>query len=334
MSVWLPLSFVAIIAGLLCAGLTSIVLGALSRCGVQQAIREDGPQSHLKKCKTPAMGGIAIIATISILCALLWFIGPLIAIPASWHIFLVAGIMLIYAFVGLKDDLAKISTGKSEGWKARYKIAVELIFAIIFMIILILYKADVIELWRTTFLWLWAPVGVFILVGGSNAVNLTDGLDGLAAGLSSIAAFAMGIILLIYGDTSMAVLCFAIAGAAAGFLWFNAHPAKIFMGDVGSLGLGAALAAVAVVSRIEVLFALVAAVFVWETLSVMLQVFYFRLTHGKRIFKMAPFHHHLELCGWAEPTVVLRLWLIGTLCAIFAIAIAATLNSPFLGGAL
>ncbi len=334
MSVWLPISIFAIFAGLFCAVLTAIVLRALSRRGVEQAIREDGPESHLKKGKTPAMGGIAIIATIAVFCVLIWYVGPFIAIPASWHMLMVAGIMLMYALVGLKDDLAKVSTGKSDGWKARYKIITELIFAVIFMTALVICKGDAFHYWRDSFQWLWAPFGVFILVGGSNAVNLTDGLDGLAAGLSSIAATAMGVILLITGDTSMAVLCFAIAGAAAGFLWLNAHPAKIFMGDVGSLGLGAALSAIAVVSRIELLFALVAAVFAWETLSVMIQVVYFRLTHGKRVFKMAPFHHHLELSGWAEPTVVLRLWLIGALCAVLAIAIAAALSMPFPGGLL
>jgi len=170
--------------------------------------------------------------------------------------------------------------------------------------------------------WLWIPFVMFVLVGGANAVNLTDGLDGLAAGLSCIAGLAMAVILALLQDYQMSLAAAAVAGAAAGFLWLNAHPARIFMGDIGSLGLGAALSAIAIAAGIEVLFAIIAAVFVWETLSVIIQVAYFKRTKGKRVFKMSPFHHHLELSGWAEPTVVIRLWLVGAVCALAAITIA------------
>jgi len=294
---------------------TAVALRHLRARGVKQAVRDDGPETHLDKSATPTMGGIAIIPTIV-------FLGLLFAYNAGLlgpRMYLVIAATVAYAVVGLIDDTTKARADKPTGWRARYKIATELLLAVLFVAALIHISSETDWQWHTGLLWLWAPLAVFVLVGGSNSVNLTDGLDGLAAGLSCICGIAMAIILLLYGDHEMALGASVVAGAAAGFLWFNIHPARIFMGDIGSLGLGAALSAIAIAAKIELLFALIAAVFVWETLSVIIQVAYFKRTGGKRVFKMAPFHHHLELCGWAEPTVVVRLWLVGGICALIAI---------------
>jgi phospho-N-acetylmuramoyl-pentapeptide-transferase len=311
------LCIVLLAAGLFSAVATAFVLCQMQRCGVKQAVRDDGPQTHLKKGITPTMGGLALIPSIAIVTLLaghgIGILGP--------RLYLVIGVMLAYALVGLYDDLTKTGTGRPTGWRARYKIIAELVVTILFLIGLLSVRDSPDLAWHTSWLWLWLPLGLFTVVGGANAVNLTDGLDGLAAGLTALCGIAMAILLMIRGDLQMAIAAAAIAGAALGFLWLNAHPARIFMGDVGSLGLGAALAAVAVVARMELLFALIASVFVWETLSVIVQVFYFKITGGKRVFRMAPFHHHLELLGWAEPTVVTRLWLLGIACALLGLLI-------------
>ncbi|NLJ35499.1 MAG: phospho-N-acetylmuramoyl-pentapeptide-transferase [candidate division WS1 bacterium] len=317
---------VLLASGLLSALTTAVLLGQLRRRGVQQAVRDDGPETHLQKSSTPTMGGLAVILSIAVVVLL----GGLATDVAGLRLYLVVAAMLAYALVGLYDDLSKTGTGNPTGWRARYKIVAETAAAILFLVGLVLLRDDAGPAWHTEWLWLWVPLGLVALVGGANAVNLTDGLDGLAAGLTTLCGLAMAALLAMRGDMQMALVAAAIAGAAAGFLWLNAHPARIFMGDVGSLGLGAALAAVAVAARMELLFGLIAAVFVWETLSVMIQVAYFRRTGGKRVFRMAPFHHHLELYGWPEPTVVTRLWLVGAVCALLGILIGV---ATWVGGA-
>ncbi len=297
---------------------TTVALRHLRSRGVEQVVRDDGPETHLDKSTTPTMGGIAIIPTIALLGLLFAYNAGLLG-P---RMYLVVAATVAYAVVGLIDDTTKARAGKPTGWRARYKIATELLLAVLFVAALIRISNETDWQWHTGLLWLWVPLAVFVLVGGANSVNLTDGLDGLAAGLSCICGIAMAIILLLYGDHEMALGAAIVAGAAAGFLWFNIYPARIFMGDIGSLGLGAALSAIAIAAKIELLFVLIAAVFVWETLSVIIQVVYFKRTGGKRVFKMAPFHHHLELCGWGEPTIVVRLWLVGAFCALIAIVIA------------
>ena len=315
----LPLAIAVLTAAAISGVATAAVLRQLQQRGVRQSVRDDGPESHLEKADTPTMGGLAIIPTVVVVALLCGHALGLIGLRA----YLVIAATVAYALVGLLDDLAKTTSGKPTGWLARYKILAEILVAVLFVAGTIHATGSSGTQWHSTLLWLWAPFSVFVLVGGANAVNLTDGLDGLAAGLAAICATALAVILHLAGDTEMALLAAVVAGASAGFLWLNAHPAKIFMGDVGSLGLGAAIAAIAVSGRVEWLFALTAAVFVWEALSVIIQVVYFKRTGGKRIFKMAPFHHHLELSGWAEPTVVVRLWLVGAACALLAI-IAAT----------
>jgi len=289
--------------------------------GVRQSIREDGPQSHLAKGSTPSMGGVAVLASLLLVtlvcgsgCGLL---GP--------RLYLVMGLTVAFALIGFVDDYAKIKSGSSAGWAARYRIAIELLLGVGAIGLLSIIGDGAGRPWHETLLWLWVPLGLFIIVGGSNAFNLTDGLDGLAGGLTAICGAALAVILLLLGDSQMALAAAATAGAGAGFLWLNAHPAKIFMGDVGSLGLGACLSSIAVAGRVELLYAVLAGVFVIETLSVIIQVCYFKLTGGKRVFRMAPFHHHLELCGWPEPTVVVRLWLVGAGCALLGLLLAVVL---------
>ena len=316
----LLLAIAVIMAAVICAVATRAVLRELQHRGVTQSVRDDGPEAHLEKANTPTMGGLAIIPTIVVVALLCGHALGLIGI----RVYLVIAVTVAYALVGLLDDLAKTTSGKPTGWLARYKILAGLLIAVLFVAGVVYAAGSSGEQWHSALLWLWAPLGVFVVVGGANAVNLTDGLDGLAAGLATICAMALAVILYIAGDAEMALVAAVVAGASAGFLGLNAHPAKIFMGDVGSLGLGAALAAIAVMGRVEWLFALAAAVFIWEAISVMIQVIYFKRTGGKRVFRMAPYHHHLELCGWAEPTVVLRMWLVGAACAVLAIIVAAS----------
>ncbi len=308
---------------------TAAALQRLRSRGVGQVVRDDGPEAHLGKRATPTMGGIAIIPTIAVLGLLFAYSADLLG-P---RLYLVVAATVAYAAVGFVDDITKARAGKPTGWRARYKLATELLLAVLFTAALIHIANETDWQWHAGSLWLWAPLAVIVLVGGTNSVNLTDGLDGLAAGLSCICALAMAVILWHYGDVQMALAAVVVAGAAAGFLWFNLHPARIFMGDIGSLGLGAALSAIAIAAGIEILFALLAAVFVWETLSVIIQVAYFKRTGGKRVFKMSPFHHHLELSGWAEPAIVTRMWAVGGLCALTAIAVAFAVTS-LAGGSL
>ncbi len=309
---------VVLSAGIVSALATAALYCHLQRRGVRQGAREDTPQTHQRKGSVPSMGGLAIMTSV-VVVGLFWayWLGAL-----GPRLYLVLGAAIAYALVGFTDDVEKVSSGRSTGWRARYKIVIEVLLAALFAVALVSAAGAGVGCSHAMPPWLWIPFVMFVLVGGANAVNLTDGLDGLAAGLSCIAGLAMAVILALLQDYQMSLAAAAVAGAAAGFLWLNAHPARIFMGDIGSLGLGAALSAIAIAAGIEVLFAIIAAVFVWETLSVIIQVAYFKRTKGKRVFKMSPFHHHLELSGWAEPTVVIRLWLVGAVCALAAITIA------------
>ncbi|HCU36656.1 MAG TPA: phospho-N-acetylmuramoyl-pentapeptide-transferase [Armatimonadetes bacterium] len=316
MAVLLP--FAALCAAVAGAVATYVVLVHLRASGVRQAIREDGPQSHLAKGSTPSMGGVAVIGVLLLVTLVCASGCGLLGI----RLYLVMGLTLVFALVGFIDDYAKVKSHRSAGWGARYRISIELLLAAGVMIILTGLDGAGAQGWHQNSLWLWVPLGVFIIVGGPNAFNLTDGLDGLAGGLTAICGAALAIILLLLGDAQMALVAAVTAGAAAGFLWLNAHPARIFMGDVGSLGLGACLSSIAVVGRVELVYALLAGVFVIETVSVIIQVGYFKLSGGKRVFRMAPFHHHLELGGWPEPTVVTRLWLIGAACALLGTLLA------------
>jgi len=292
------------------------VIKILRQLKFGQSIREDGPRTHLKKAGTPTMGGILIlISLISGLFAARCFSGEVL-----WVLFLTVG----FGLIGLVDDLIIIITKRSLGLKARQKLFAQIVLAAL---------AAAFLLQRPTYAILPVPYAnfqitvaaplfflfvVFILVAASNAVNLTDGLDGLAAGTSGIAVIALGILCAFQGQGSLAIFSFALAGACFGFIWFNGPPAQVFMGDTGSLALGAALGGLTVFSRTELFLPIIGGVFVAETLSVIIQVISFK-TYGKRVFRMSPLHHHFELGGMLEPQIVLRFWLVGAILGIIGI---------------
>ncbi len=311
----------------------------LTRMKVGQVVREDGPETHFGKAGTPTMGGVLIIMAAGF-STLLWA-------NLKNGFTVVALIALLWmGSLGFLDDYLKVVQKKSRGLVARYKMAGQLIFGLGLGLFLILrpiwpvppnwtmvpFFAD----WVAVF---WIPAYVLfvpvVLAGTSNTVNLTDGLDGLAAGLSAIAVLTFGVFAYLIGrfDLSdylglfylpgageLAIYAAALAGAAIGFLWYNAHPATVFMGDTGSLALGGAIGVMAILLKTEFLLVIVGGVFVMEGLSVIIQTSWFKYTArkygaGRRVFRMAPIHHHFEKLGWAEPKVVVRFWILGILFA-------------------
>lgn len=312
------------------------MIRALTRLKIGQYIREDGPQ-HQMKAGTPTMGGVMIILAIAI-STLLW------ADLRNRFIWVVLGVTLGFGLVGGLDDYIKLKMRRNLGLTAKQKyIGLTLIgFAAAFYLFFSAETATETTLfvpvlkevhWQMG--WLFIPWVYLVIVGSSNAVNLTDGLDGLAimptimvAGGLAIFAYASGHATIsqylgmprIPGAGEVMIFCAAIFGAGLGFLWFNTYPAQVFMGDVGALALGAALGSVAVVVRQEVVLAIMGGVFVLETLSVIMQVGYFKLTGGKRIFRMAPLHHHYEKKGWPEPRVIVRFWIITVILVMVGLA--------------
>ena len=330
------------------ATLTSLILsfilgpwliGQLKRMqGKGQPIREDGPQSHIiAKAGTPTMGGLMILISVMI-STLLW--GQL----SNNFLWLVLGTTFGFGMIGFVDDYTKIKYGNSKGVTGKQKLIVQFLLA--GASVYFLSKAMPADL-ATEFAFplskqyllplglpLFICVGAFVIVGSSNAVNLTDGLDGLAIVPTLIAAASFGLIAyltgnavfanylqihFIFGVGELAVFCAALIGAGLGFLWFNAPPAMVFMGDTGSLALGGALGAIAVATKHEIVLAIIGGLFVLEAVSVIVQVASFKLT-GKRVFRMAPLHHHFELRGWSEPTVVIRFWIISVILALIGLA--------------
>ncbi len=315
---------VLVVGGLLSAVLTGLIIGPLYALKIRQTVREDGPETHLKKTGTPSMGGIAFLAALVIVFASTVSIAGL----SSSRVFYVLGFVLAMALVGFLDDYQKIRRGGAYGFGARSRIVVEIVFALVLAWLLATDGAASLASGLTLgFIpaagWLWLTFAAFVAVGTANAVNLTDGLDGLAAGLVAVCAVALGVACVLTDQPDLALLSFAVAGVSLGFLWFNANPARIFMGDVGSLGLGAALGGIAIAARIEIVLLIAGFIFVAETLSVIGQVVSFKAT-GRRIFKMAPLHHHFELCGWSERTVVSRFWVVGACLAILGVAFAVS----------
>ena len=313
----------AIVFGcLFSALLTGLIINPLRALNIRQVVREDGPETHLKKTGTPSMGGIAFLTALVIVFAPTVGIGGL----SSSRAFYILGFVLAMALVGFLDDYQKIRRGGAYGFGARLRIVVEIALALVLAWELSMDGVVPVEPGLGfSFIpaagWLWLVFAAFVLVGTANAVNLTDGLDGLAAGLTALCALALGVACIVTDQLDLALLAFAVAGVSLGFLWFNAHPARIFMGDVGSLGLGAALGGIAIAARIEVVLLITGFIFVAETLSVIGQVINFKAT-GRRIFKMAPLHHHFELSGWAEQTVVSRFWIVGACLAVVGVLIA------------
>ena len=304
--------------------------------GKGQPIREDGPQTHLLKRGTPTMGGLMILAGVTV-STLLW--GQL----SNGYIWVVLGVTLCYGAIGFYDDYLKVSKRSSDGFSGRARISFEvLVAAIAGYIIMKLGPADLSSALTFPFFKdLVAQLGpffilmaVFVIAGAGNSVNLTDGLDGLAIVPVMIAAATFGVIAYLSGNVKfaaylqihhvpgtgeLAVICGALIGAGLGFLWFNAPPAMIFMGDTGSLALGGALGTIAVAIKHEIVLAIVGGLFVLETLSVIIQVVSFKMT-GKRVFRMAPLHHHYEQKGWKESTIVIRFWIISVVLALIGLA--------------
>ena len=302
-----------------------------------QPIRADGPESHiLTKAGTPTMGGLLILASF-LVATLLWV--PL-GNAYLWPVLIIA---VGFGSIGAMDDWLKLKKRSSAGLRSYQKFALQLAIAFVSVILLIdLSPTDLrygvaIPFLKDTLLYLsyfYVPFALVVIVGASNAVNLTDGLDGLAivpvmivAGVFALIAYLSGHlnfaqylqIHYVAGTGELAVLCGALIGAGLGFLWFNAPPARVFMGDTGSLALGGAIGAISVATRHELVLAIAGGLFVVETVSVILQVASFKLT-GKRIFLMAPLHHHFEKKGWAEPTIVIRFWIISVILALVALS--------------
>jgi phospho-N-acetylmuramoyl-pentapeptide-transferase len=299
------------VAFLLALIMGPLFIPLLRRLKFGQQIRTDGPQGHLKKAGTPTMGGVIIMLALAL--AVLRFGEK----NLETAILLVAS--LGYGFVGFLDDYIKILFKRSLGLTAKQKLLGQLVVSIIVCVMLgmVEHSADI----RIPYLdfsfdlsWLYFPFVVFLMLGTSNAVNFTDGLDGLLSGTAAIAFGAYAIIALGNSQPNIAIFSAAMVGAVLGFLVFNAHPAKVFMGDTGSLGIGGGLAAVAILTKAEILLALIGGVFVVEVLSVIIQVVSFK-TRGKRVFKMSPIHHHFELVGWSEWRVVISFWTAGLILA-------------------
>lgn len=300
------LLFTILAAFLIVVLLAPLFIPFLHRLKFGQSIREEGPQSHQKKAGTPTMGGTIIL--LALLFTVLKF---------SHHtleIFLLLLVTLGYGMLGFLDDFIKIYFKRNLGLTAKQKLFGQLLIAIIFYYflmqnghstaVMIPGTAYGIELG-----WLYFPLVILMIIGASNAVNLTDGLDGLLSGTAAVAFGAYAVIAWRLSEHEIGIFSAAIVGAVLGFLVYNAHPAKVFMGDTGSLALGGAIAAIAILTKTELLLVVIGGVFVIEALSVMLQVVSFK-TRGKRIFRMSPIHHHFELSGWSEWKVVVVFWLV------------------------
>ena len=289
----------------------------LHRLKFGQSIREEGPASHQAKSGTPTMGGIMIILGITL--------ATLVAAPLTTEVLLALFIMLGHFLLGFLDDYIKVVKKRNLGLRAKQKLLGQIIIAIVTMVI----GTRVLGIDTT----IWVPVAnididiswgyyllvLFVLVGTSNAVNLTDGLDGLASGTVAIAMSAYAVVCVRTGHPDLAIFCIAVVAACVAFLRFNAHPARIFMGDTGSLALGGAVAAAGILTHTEVLLAVIGLVFVCEALSVIIQVISF-LTTGKRVFRMSPIHHHFELGGWSENRVVFTFWGVGLIVAVIGLS--------------
>ena len=298
--------------------LAPVCIPILHKLKFGQSIREEGPKSHQKKSGTPTMGGIFLIAGI--------VAGTLIVAEWNAEIFLALFILLGHFILGFIDDYIKVVRKHNQGLLARYKLLGQ-----IFIVVVTVFVASELLIDFNPTIWLpivdvtldagklYLPFMLIVMVGASNAVNLTDGLDGLASGCMAIAASCYAVICILTGHEELAIFCAATVGACVGFLKFNFHPAKVFMGDTGSLALGGAFAAVGILTHTEVLLAIVGLVFVCEALSVILQVISFQTT-GKRIFRMSPLHHHFELGGWSEIKVVFVFWSVGLIAGVVGLS--------------
>ncbi len=329
------------IFGVLTALVISLVVGPimirrLTHHQIGQTVRADGPESHLSKAGTPTMGGALLLVAVSV-STLLW------ADLGNRYVWVVVVVTLLFGVIGFYDDYKKLSLNDSKGLSAKYKYLWQSVVGL--GAALVLYTTAslpaetelIIPFFKNVIIDLgpgFLILSYFVIVGTSNAVNLTDGLDGLAIMPTVLVAGALGIFAYASGHSQIAgylliphlpgvgeivIFCGALVGAGLGFLWFNAYPAQVFMGDVGALALGAALGVIAVIVRQEFVLVIMGGVFVMETVSVMLQVASFKLT-GRRIFRMAPLHHHFELKGWPEPRVIVRFWIVTVVLVLVGLA--------------
>ena len=330
-------AYAAITALLVCFVLGPPMIEWLTRLRLGQKIRAEGPQAHLAKAGTPTMGGLLIVAAI-VVPTLMW---------GNFHsrpVWIALGATVWLGALGFLDDYLRVVKGLPKGLLGRYKLAGQVICGVAIGLVLVLWPEKGLPATIThvpffkfrfvDFGILFVPFVIFIITASSNAVNLTDGLDGLASGLVAIAAIAFAGMCYLSGHvkfseylnishlryaSELTVFCAAVLGASLGFLWYNCHPADVFMGDTGSLALGGALGTVAVLIKREFWLALVGGVFVAETFSVMIQVVSFKLS-GRRVFRMSPLHHHFELSGWTESRVVLRFYIVGALLALLSLS--------------
>lgn len=303
--------------------ISTLVLGKigiplLQRLKAQQSIREEGPQAHLAKAGTPTMGGLfMMLALVLTIC---------IVPPYSVTLWMLLFITLGHGLLGFSDDFIKAVKRRNLGLTAKQKLAGQVVLAILFCYISTNYAALPTTLWIplvdiTVDLGIaYYILALFIIIGTTNAVNLTDGLDGLATGISAIAGAAYAVVGLLVGSLSVTFFGIIVSGVCLGFLYFNANPAKVFMGDTGSLALGGAFAGMAIATKTEILLVIIGFVFVVEALSVILQVASFK-TRGVRIFRMSPIHHHFELGGWSERKVVYVFWAVSLVTSLLGIAV-------------
>ncbi|WP_158046586.1 phospho-N-acetylmuramoyl-pentapeptide-transferase [Skermanella pratensis] len=307
-----------------------------SKQGEGQPIRSDGPETHQKKKGTPTMGGLMILIAVMI-STLLW------ADLTNLFVWVVLLVTIGFGLIGFGDDFLKLTKRNTKGLSGKLKLAGQIGTGGAAALIIAVFGQDTVShglaipFMKDLLIdlgWFFVPMAVFVMVGASNAVNLTDGLDGLAIVPVMIAASCFGLIAYLVGNTvfanylqihhvpgtgELAVFCGAMVGAGLGFLWFNAPPAMVFMGDTGSLSIGGALGAISVITKHELVLAIIGGLFVLETVSVIVQVASYKLT-GKRVFRMAPLHHHFEKKGWAEPTVVIRFWIIAVVLALVGLS--------------
>ncbi len=327
--------YASLTAFLICFLLGPWMIRKLAEMQVGQYIRDDGPKTHLDKAGTPTMGGTLIIVSI-VVSILLW------SDLTNFYVWITLFVVVGYGLVGFIDDYLMQVKKQSKGLSVRTKLVWQAIIALIAGFLVYIspdFSTQItIPFFKNVspdFGWGYIIFAAFVIVGASNAVNLTDGLDGLAIGPVIIAATTYMIFAYVAGHVKianylqinyvpgsgeLAIFCGAIVGSGMGFLWFNTYPAQIFMGDVGSLSLGAFLGTVAVITKQEILLVLVGGLFVIEALSVIFQVSFFKMTSGKRIFRMAPLHHHFELKGWPEPKVIVRFWIIAIALAMLAMS--------------
>lgn len=317
-------SVLSLMIGFLMAVVVGLILiPLLKRINFGQRISEYVGERHRKKEGTPTMGGLIFI--IPTIAAIIYLVASH-RVELTYNLVIVLVVFVLYAFLGFLDDFLSIKKGKNEGLTVAQKFLGQVIIALIFFFIYMKYNGNTHFTISTLGIdfdmgWFYGVYILILLVGFSNAVNLTDGLDGLAGGLSTIAFVAYALIALMIGQEDMGIFCFVLAGGLAGFLMFNAYPARTFMGDTGSLALGATLATVAILTRREVTLFIVGFLFCVETLSVMIQIFWYKKTK-KRIFLMAPIHHHFEKKGYEEPDIVKAFWMIGMIFALIGIYFA------------